>query len=69
IIKSIFGFYILFSQGDWFGASSILPQINVWMGVYLVASTFITIAFVLQHAREGKRINSEPIPDLIPLIN
>lgn len=69
IIKSTFGFYILFSQGDWFGASTLVPQINVWMGVYLVASTFITIFFVLQHAREEKLSTSDPIPGLIQSIH
>ena len=66
ILKTILGFYILYSQGDWFGISIYSPGIPLILMNYLVFSTAFTAWLVYKNAREDKleTIHEEP---LIPL--
>ncbi len=55
-IKNIFGLAILFAQGDWFGASQWIPQIQYMIFGYLVISTMITAWFVYVHKKEDAQL-------------
>jgi alkylglycerol monooxygenase len=50
--KNIFGFYIIYTQGDWFGSETLLPGIKKIIIGYFVISTLVTIYFVMKHYRE-----------------
>lgn len=60
-LKTILGLYIIYSQGDWFGASWYLPGISLVLMNYLVLSTALTAWFVYKNAREDRAdpINEE----------
>ncbi len=51
-LKNGLGIYIIFQQGDWFGASSISPIINKVLIVYFVVSTAVTVWFAFQQRKE-----------------
>ena len=54
IIKSLLGFYFLYSQQDWFGASKYFQSIVPVLGIYLFISPVVTAFFVRIHHKESK---------------
>ncbi|MEO7317233.1 MAG: sterol desaturase family protein [Ginsengibacter sp.] len=52
--KNVIGFYILYSQGDWFGVSIYAQSVPMLMMNYFTLSIVITAWFVYKHAREDK---------------
>jgi sterol desaturase/sphingolipid hydroxylase (fatty acid hydroxylase superfamily) len=58
IIKNGVGFYFLYSQQDWFGASHLFSWAPLLMGFYMILSTIITALFVMKHYQENKVITS-----------
>jgi alkylglycerol monooxygenase len=55
LLKNITGMVILYTQGDWFGASVYLPFIKPVLMVYFIASTAVVAWFVYQHAQEDQQ--------------
>lgn len=53
IIKSLLGFYFLYSQQDWFGASKYFQLIVPVLGFYLILSPVMTAIFVRIHKKES----------------
>lgn len=53
--KNLFGFYILYQQGDWFGISNHLPVIKTIIIGYFVISTIVTAYFVWRHYHEDSK--------------
>ena len=51
-LKVFFGMAIIYRQGDWFGASQIIPWINYVLVFYFLISILITAWFVYQHRKE-----------------
>jgi alkylglycerol monooxygenase len=51
-LKNTLGFYFIYKQGDWFGASSLIPGITIILGAYFIISTIISTWFVYQHNLE-----------------
>lgn len=51
-IKFSLGFYVLYSQGDWYGASLYTPGVTAVVGTYLIVSLAVTAMFVYRHAKE-----------------
>ncbi|MEO6948497.1 MAG: sterol desaturase family protein [Ginsengibacter sp.] len=54
IIKSFVGFYFLYSQQDWFGASKYFQSIIPVLATYLIVSPVVTAIFVRIHHKENK---------------
>jgi len=50
--KNLFGFYLIFTQGDWFGSETFLPGIRMFIMTYFVISTLVTVYFVMRHYKE-----------------
>ena len=57
-IKNMFGIAIIFSQGDWFGATGFMPFINYFLLAYFIASTIIVGRFVYLHRKEDMRLQT-----------
>jgi sterol desaturase/sphingolipid hydroxylase (fatty acid hydroxylase superfamily) len=51
-IKCLMGFYFLYSQKDWFGASAHIPFIQYVLAAYFLFSLIVTLWFVMKHAKE-----------------
>jgi hypothetical protein len=49
------GIYIIFQQGDWFGANAIAPFISNLLIVYFFCSIVVTIWFALEQRKEEKQ--------------
>lgn len=60
LIKNILGFFIIISQGDWFGISFYIQIMPLILLNYFVLSSIITAWFVYRHNREDK---SDIIPE------
>lgn len=45
--KNVLGLGFIFSMGDWFGLSTVLPSASYIVGVYFVISTLVAAYFVL----------------------
>lgn len=56
IIKNSFGMAILLQSGDWFGAASFSAVIKYVIGTYFLLSTFVTLWFVMKHAKEDEQV-------------
>ena len=54
--KNIFGFYILYSQSDWFGAKQFFPYIHFVLAGYFILSTAITAYFVFADIKKDKAV-------------
>lgn len=52
IVRSGVGLYFIYNQGDWFGASALLPGIQFVLAGYFIFSILITAYFVIRHRRE-----------------
>jgi hypothetical protein len=60
LLRVIFaGYLILSMQGDWFGASSLVPASGSLVAGYLAFSLATTIRFALQHRREDAPVRAE----------
>jgi uncharacterized membrane protein HdeD (DUF308 family) len=55
IAKCAVGIFFLYSQGDWFGASALIPGIQYTLGGYFILSTLVTAWFVIKHKREDQQ--------------
>ena len=55
LLKIITGMVILYTQGDWFGASTYFPFIKPVLIVYFIVSTAVVAWFVYQHAQEDQQ--------------
>jgi sterol desaturase/sphingolipid hydroxylase (fatty acid hydroxylase superfamily) len=51
-VKNIFGFYLIYTQGDWFGSETLFPGIKMFIMGYFVISTIATVYFVIKHYKE-----------------
>jgi sterol desaturase/sphingolipid hydroxylase (fatty acid hydroxylase superfamily) len=51
-IKNLFGFYLIYSQGDWFGSEKFIPGIKMFILTYFVISSLVTGYFVMRHYKE-----------------
>lgn len=54
LIKTLLGFYFLYSQQNWFGASRYFQSITSVLSIYLIISPVVTAIFVRIHNRENK---------------
>jgi hypothetical protein len=50
-----FGIYLIYQQGDWFGASELIPGIHIALMAYFVIATLITGWFVYIHYKEDRQ--------------
>jgi alkylglycerol monooxygenase len=50
--KNLFGFYLIYTLGDWFGSETFLPGIRIFIMAYFVISTIVTVYFVMRHYKE-----------------
>jgi len=53
--KNIFGFYLIYNQGDWFGSETLFPGIKMFIMAYFVISTLVSAYFVLRHYKEDQQ--------------
>lgn len=51
-IKNGWGLYILYSTGDWFGATQFWPQANIVIAFYFIVATLIPFALVYEMKRK-----------------
>ncbi len=54
VLKNGYGIYLLFSTGDWFGSSGLLPGLQYVILVYFIVATIVTAWLVQKHYREDK---------------
>lgn len=54
LIKNIFGIFIIYNQGDWFGSSQYSNVISYLLIAYFTIATIITGWFVYNHYREDR---------------
>jgi hypothetical protein len=54
IIRSGLGLYILFQQGDWFGAGEYFSAIKYVLAAYFILSILITGWLVIKHRKEDE---------------
>lgn len=52
IVRSGFGLYFIYTQDDWFGASTYLATLKYILGAYFIFSILVTGWFVLKHRKE-----------------
>ena len=59
-LKMIMAGWFLYRQGDWFGASAMLPSIKYIVPIYFIASLMVTAYFVYKFKREDAvlRVNA-----------
>lgn len=58
LLKNIFGLWLIWQSGDWFGLNNVLAG-GVWMvGSWFIASTAITAAFVYSEIKSGAQLTS-----------
>jgi sterol desaturase/sphingolipid hydroxylase (fatty acid hydroxylase superfamily) len=50
--KNLFGFYLIYTQGDWFGSETLIPGIKMFIMAYFVISSLVTVYFVMRHYKE-----------------
>lgn len=53
--KNIFGFYLIYNQGDWFGSEALFPGIKMFVMAYFVISTLVSAYFVIRHYKEDQQ--------------
>jgi hypothetical protein len=58
ILKSSYGFCIIFLTGDWFGVNKIIPQMSLIIAVYLLLSTMICLYFQITEAKQNQNLIS-----------
>jgi alkylglycerol monooxygenase len=52
ILRCAFGIYLIYQQGDWFGANILIPGVSYALIAYFILSTIITGWFVYIHYKE-----------------
>jgi len=50
-----FGILLIYQQGDWFGASAMIPGIQYILTAYFILSIIITAYFVVRHRKEDQQ--------------
>lgn len=55
ILKNSIGLVFIYQQGDWFGASAIIPGIQYMLTGYFMLSIIITTYFVVRHRKEDQQ--------------
>jgi hypothetical protein len=55
VIRSGFGIYLIYLQGDWFGASAMIPGIQYILIGYFILSMIVAGYFVIKHKREDRQ--------------
>lgn len=55
ILKNSIGLVFIYQQGDWFGASTIIPGIQYMLTGYFMLSIIITTYFVVRHRKEDQQ--------------
>jgi hypothetical protein len=55
-LRSGLGIFFIVDQGDWFGASSYIPNIQYILAGYFILSFFITGYFVIKHHKEDQLV-------------
>jgi hypothetical protein len=63
-LRASLGIWFLFSQSDWFGASTYLSAINYILTGYFIISFLVTGWFVFKHRKEDS-LESIPNPQII----
>ena len=58
VLKTLLGFYFLYSQQDWFGASKYFQSIVAVFSIYLILSPLVTAFFVRVHLKENRIIEN-----------
>ncbi len=58
ILRSGLGLYILYSQGDWFGASEWLSSVKYFLATYFIISLVTTGWFVVKHRKEDMSLRT-----------
>ena len=59
MVKNVLGVWLIFSMGDWFGASSVIPFSTYIVGTYFVLSTIVTAYFVLIEFKNDEQMASD----------
>ena len=54
--RAVLGLWIIYSQGDWFGASTLFPNAHYFIAGYFIASLVITAWLVVKHYREDHQV-------------
>ncbi|MBL7708938.1 MAG: sterol desaturase family protein, partial [Chitinophagaceae bacterium] len=52
IVRSGLGLYFIYTQDDWFGASTYLAALKYILGAYFILSILVTGWFVIKHKKE-----------------
>ncbi len=58
LIKTFLGFYFLYSQQDWFGASRYFQSITIVLSIYLIVSPLVTAIFVRINNKGNKLLQN-----------
>jgi len=56
IARAVLGLWIIYSQGDWFGASTLFPNAHYFIAGYFVLSLVVTAWLVVKHYREDHQV-------------
>jgi sterol desaturase/sphingolipid hydroxylase (fatty acid hydroxylase superfamily) len=56
-IKNVSGIVIIYTQGDWFGASRFIPGIPVALTAYFIVATLVSGWFAYKHYNEDRQQN------------
>jgi hypothetical protein len=51
-IKNLFGIYLIYSTGDWFGSEALITGLKYFIIAYFVISNLVTAYFVIRHYKE-----------------
>jgi len=54
-LRCTFGIYLIYQQGDWFGANTFMPGVSYALTAYFILSTIITGWFVYIHYKEDRQ--------------
>lgn len=50
--KNLYGIYLIYSTGDWFGSEALLTGLKYFIIAYFVISNLVTAYFVIRHYKE-----------------
>jgi hypothetical protein len=56
MLRSGYGIYLIFSQGDWFGANTFVPGISNFVVCYFILSMGGAVYFALQQRKESSEL-------------
>jgi alkylglycerol monooxygenase len=66
LAKNIFGVFLIYQQGDWFGANNYFTWMSTALIAYFILSSIITAWFVFRHRKEDLKF---AIEDQVATIN